>query len=145
MDLITRRRTLREKFFPTTRTMVSARLVRPDAAHQEATKPPAPPPPPPPPAPDDVWVREQLKKWPIPKVRTVRMMVIEAAALHGVTYEQVMSRSRLRPVAKARAFAVYTVWKEKGWSFSRIGEHFSLNHTTVMYHVHKLKDLEDAA
>jgi chromosomal replication initiator protein len=61
------------------------------------------------------------------------MAVIQRVAkANGVTVKQVMGRSRLKPIARARQMAMRAIEAEFGDSSPMIGRLFNRDHTTVL-------------
>lgn len=54
------------------------------------------------------------------------------AAERGVTVQEIMGRSKIRAIARARQ-EVCRRLVEHGWSFPRVGRFLGLDHTTVIH------------
>ena len=55
------------------------------------------------------------------------------AARRRVRFDDMMSRSRYLPFARARQEAMYLMVAEKRWSLPRIGMFFGRDHTTILH------------
>lgn len=64
-------------------------------------------------------------------------MAISVAKAHGVTVAEMLSRSRLQPVAQARHYLLSEL-RSKGYSYPYIAQLVDLNHKTVMEGVRKV-------
>ena len=70
------------------------------------------------------------------------VQVIEACAReYGVTVEQVMGRSRFRPIPDARHLAFYLLYEGGGHTYAGIARMFRREHTGIMHGVDKVRGL----
>jgi chromosomal replication initiation ATPase DnaA len=67
----------------------------------------------------------------------LRTLVRTIAAEEGVSFEDIMRRTRIHRVAKAR-WKVFAALKKRGWSYPMIARPFGVDHTTVLYGVRRL-------
>jgi len=66
----------------------------------------------------------------------VRQYVDIAAADHGVTSAQIMSRESTAPVCKAR-WGVMRALRDDGFTLAQIGRWLGRDHTTIMHGLRK--------
>ena len=64
-----------------------------------------------------------------------------SAAYFGLTREDLVSKSRSRPLTTARHVAMYLMREHTGMSLIRIGEAFNRDHSTVMHGINKIETL----
>jgi len=65
------------------------------------------------------------------------------AAKHKLTVEQLMSRTSAHHISHAR-WDAFIALQKRGWSLPRIGNHFGLDHTTVLYGIRKARKAAEA-
>ncbi len=68
----------------------------------------------------------------------------ETAEYFGLGREDLISKSRSRPLTTARHVAMYLLRELTGLSLIRIGEHFERDHTTVLHGIKKIEGLMPA-
>jgi chromosomal replication initiator protein len=68
----------------------------------------------------------------------------EAAAYFGLSLDELVSKSRSRPLTTARHVAMYLLREQTGLSLIKIGEHFHRDHTTVLHGIKKIEGLMPA-
>jgi chromosomal replication initiator protein len=68
----------------------------------------------------------------------------ETAEYFGLGREDLISKSRSRPLTTARHVAMYLLREFTGLSLIRIGEHFERDHTTVLHGIKKIEGLMPA-
>ena len=68
----------------------------------------------------------------------------ETAAYFGLSPEDLVSKSRSRPMTTARHMAMYLLRELTGLSLIRIGERFERDHTTVIHGIRKIESLMPA-
>ena len=66
------------------------------------------------------------------RIHTIKTHIL---ATHPVTWEQIMSRRKPKPIADARAEAMAMIRDRLRWSYPMIGRYFGKDHSTVMYAV----------
>jgi chromosomal replication initiator protein len=69
------------------------------------------------------------------------LILDETAAYFGLTREDLVSKSRSRPLTTARHVAMYLMRECTGLSLIKIGELFERDHTTVLHGVKKIEML----
>jgi chromosomal replication initiator protein len=67
--------------------------------------------------------------------------VDETAAYFGLDREDLLSKSRSRPLTTARHMAMYLLREFTGLSLIKIGERFNRDHTTAMHGIKKIETL----
>ena len=67
----------------------------------------------------------------------------EVATKHGLSVQVLMSRSRAHHISHAR-WDAFIALQKRGWSLPRIGNHFGLDHTTVLYGIRKARKAAEA-
>jgi chromosomal replication initiation ATPase DnaA len=65
-------------------------------------------------------------------------LVSRIALANGLTYEQLMSRTRVHRVSHAR-WEVFHALHKRGWSLPQIARHWGMDHTTVLWGLRKIK------
>ncbi|MGH9050727.1 MAG: chromosomal replication initiator protein DnaA [Acidimicrobiia bacterium] len=74
------------------------------------------------------------------RVVTPQLILEETARMFGWTIEELLSKSRRRPLVTARQIGMYVFRELTDYSYPRIAEQFGgRDHTTVMYAVDKIK------
>ncbi|HEX2090296.1 MAG TPA: chromosomal replication initiator protein DnaA [Actinomycetota bacterium] len=68
----------------------------------------------------------------------------ETAAYFGLTPEDLVSKSRSRPMTTARHMAMYLLRELTGLSLIKIGERFDRDHTTAIHGIRKIESLMPA-
>jgi chromosomal replication initiator protein len=68
----------------------------------------------------------------------------ETAEYFGLSRDDLISKSRSRPLTTARHVAMYLLREFTGLSLIRIGEHFKRDHTTVLHGIKKIEGLMPA-
>lgn len=68
---------------------------------------------------------------------TIHDIVAEVSVSTGIPPSQIMGRSRLAPVADARALCMF-IARRQGFSLSRIGKSMNRDHTTVLAAIRKM-------
>jgi chromosomal replication initiator protein len=68
----------------------------------------------------------------------------ETAAYFGITVQDLVSKSRSRPLTTARHVAMYLLREHTGLSLIKIGECFHRDHTTVLHGIKKIESLMPA-
>lgn len=68
-----------------------------------------------------------------------RQIALEAAEAHGLTLDELMTRTNRRKISHARHAAMWAMWQchrrdgVPSYSLPQIGAFFGLDHTTVLY------------
>jgi chromosomal replication initiator protein len=70
-----------------------------------------------------------------------QLILDETAAYFGLTRDDLVSKSRSRPLTTARHVAMYLLRDCTGLSLIKIGEHFDRDHTTVIHGIKKVEML----
>lgn len=71
----------------------------------------------------------------------VRRLVHETAQAHGVTFTDIMGKSRKQAVVRARWAAIAAVRQSRPmWSLPRIGAFFDLDHTSVLHALRRMSE-----
>jgi chromosomal replication initiation ATPase DnaA len=65
--------------------------------------------------------------------RTTHAIICEVAVKHNLTFDQIVSKSRRRPIAWARQEAFDRLYRETRASLPFIAEIFKMDHTTILY------------
>ena len=68
----------------------------------------------------------------------------ETSAYFGLETDDLVSKSRSRPLTTARHVAMYLLRELTGLSLIKIGEHFERDHTTVLHGIKKIEGLMPA-
>jgi len=71
----------------------------------------------------------------------VGVILDRTAAYFGLTREDLISKSRSRPLTTARHVAMYLTRENTGLSLIKIGETFNRDHSTVMHGISKIEAL----
>lgn len=80
--------------------------------------------------PQSLWVWRNIP----PPRATMRSIAVRVAEKHGLTWEQMLDRTRVRRVAWARQEAMYEMREIGMWSFPQIAIALNLkDHTTIIY------------
>jgi DNA-directed RNA polymerase specialized sigma subunit len=66
-------------------------------------------------------------------LKPAKAIVAEVAALHGVSVDEIMGKSRQTELTLARHEAIRAVRKATGYSTLILGSLFNRNHTTILY------------
>jgi len=66
-----------------------------------------------------------------------------AAMLYGVEPDDLLGPSRCVPLPEARALAMMLTYELGTWTYARVGEAFSRDHSTVIHNVRQLRNLAD--
>lgn len=74
----------------------------------------------------------------------VTLVIARVAASYGVTVEEIMGKSRNRPIVWARQEAYYAVKVATGAAYTRVGKIFGRDHSTIMFGVDAYKNREAA-
>lgn len=88
----------------------------------------------------------ERKRRRVPMRAAILSVVVEAANAHDVTLEQIMGKSRRKPVVLARHAAIRAVaeFVDLGhshfWSSTAISHLFGMDHTTILYVLGRLKN-----
>lgn len=73
-----------------------------------------------------------------------RQIIMEVAIAHGVSYEDILGRSRERHLVAARHEAIYEVRKRRPHlSLPQIGRIFKRDHTTILHALRQMERQED--
>jgi chromosomal replication initiator protein len=68
----------------------------------------------------------------------------ETASYFGLQQEEMLSKSRSRPLTTARHVAMYLLREQTGLSLIKIGEYFDRDHTTALHGIKKIEALMPA-
>ena len=68
----------------------------------------------------------------------------ETAAYFGLSPDDLVSKSRSRPMTTARHMAMYLLRELTGLSLIKIGERFDRDHTTAIHGIRKIESLMPA-
>lgn len=71
----------------------------------------------------------------------VRSVIQSIAQKHNIPVYDVMSQSRLRPIVRCR-WEIWSILKDEGRSYPRVGGFFHKDHTTVLYGVTRHRALQ---
>ena len=74
-------------------------------------------------------------------MKTPTEIVHEVSAETGVRVSAIMSRSKVRPVVKARWLAMWRIYNELDWSLVAIGGFFERDHSTVWWGIEGHNDV----
>jgi len=72
---------------------------------------------------------------------TPSIILDETAAYFGLGREDLVSKSRSRPLTTARHMAMYLLRELTGLSLIKIGEQFERDHTTALHGIKKIESL----
>jgi chromosomal replication initiator protein len=72
------------------------------------------------------------------------LILEETSAYFGLEPDDLVSKSRSRPLTTARHVAMYLLRELTGLSLIKIGEHFNRDHTTVLHGIKKIEGLMGA-
>jgi chromosomal replication initiator protein len=72
------------------------------------------------------------------------LIMEETSSYFGLQREDLVSKSRSRPLTTARHVAMYLLRELTGLSLIKIGEHFDRDHTTVLHGIKKIEGLMGA-
>ena len=72
------------------------------------------------------------------------LIMEETSTYFGLEPEDLVSKSRSRPLTTARHVAMYLLRELTGLSLVKIGEHFGRDHTTVLHGIKKIEGLMPA-
>lgn len=75
---------------------------------------------------------------------TPAVIMEETASYFGLTQDDLISKSRSRPLTTARHVAMYLLRELTGLSLIKIGEHFRRDHTTALHGIKKIEELMPA-
>jgi chromosomal replication initiator protein len=69
----------------------------------------------------------------MPPKLPIQAYVAAAAAVYGLTPDQIMEKNRRQPVVIARQIAQYLALTDGGFSLHQVGDHFGADHSTAHY------------
>jgi chromosomal replication initiator protein len=75
---------------------------------------------------------------------TAPVILEETAAYFGLDQEELISKSRSRPLTTARHVSMYLMRELTGLSLIKIGEYFNRDHTTALHGIKKIEQLMPA-
>jgi chromosomal replication initiator protein len=75
---------------------------------------------------------------------TAPVILEETASYFGLNQEELVSKSRSRPLTTARHVSMYLMRELTGLSLIKIGEHFNRDHTTALHGIKKIEALMPA-
>jgi chromosomal replication initiator protein len=75
---------------------------------------------------------------------TAPLILEETASYFGLDQEELVSKSRSRPLTTARHVSMYLMRELTGLSLIKIGEHFNRDHTTALHGIKKIEALMPA-
>ena len=76
-----------------------------------------------------------------PSVPTGKRIIRECAAEVGLTVNDMRSKGRVRPLARARQYAMWRIAKETSLSLPQIGRLLCRDHTTVLHAIRHMNRL----
>jgi len=76
-------------------------------------------------------------------MRPAMAIVCEVAEAHGLTPRDLLGRSRMRPITRARMTAYAEIRDRLGYSYPEIGMIFGRDHTTILHGVRQARKREE--
>lgn len=84
--------------------------------------------------------------YPMGEIARFRAILDRVSADRGVTAAEIMGRSKVHKIAHARHEVIARAVHDLGWSKSRVGRKFDLDHTSIIHAVraHEKREKEQA-